>query len=93
MTDKSKEHEPYEHELYELWLAERREDSPSVTIIDQIMSRVEMLEHHRRDIWWLLLVQRIEKSRSARWAVCSGALAIGGLPFLFLAHVSKFLIF
>jgi hypothetical protein len=78
---------------YEQWLAERRAISPPATLADQIMNQVANLERQRRDVWWLILVQRIERSRAARWAVCGGALAIGCLPFFFLAHVAQFLPF
>ena len=88
MTDKPSEQKPYEH-----WLVERREACPPANLSDQIMSQVAKLERQRHDIWWLLLVEQIERRRVARWAVCGGALAIGGLPFLFLAHVAKFLTF
>lgn len=74
---------------YEQWLAERREVSAPATLADQIMSQVANMERQRRDIWWLRLVWRIERSRAARWAVYGGALAIGGLPFVFLAHVAQ----
>ena len=80
-------------QLYEKWLAERRDVSPPATLADQIMSQVSELERQRRDIWWLRLVWRIERSRAARWAVCGGALAVGCLPFVFLAHVAKFVTF
>ena len=78
---------------YEQWLAERREISAPVTLADQIMSRVANMERQRRAIWWLRLIQRIEHSRPARWAVCGGALAIGGLPFVFLAYVAQLVTF
>ena len=78
---------------YEQWLAERREASPPATLADQIMSQVANLERQRRAMWWLCLIQRIERSRAARWAVCGGALAIGGLPFVFLAYVAQFVTF
>ena len=78
---------------YERWLAKRREVSPPTTLADQVMSQVAKFERQRRDIWWLRLIQRIERSRPARWAVCGGALAIGGLPFVFLARVAKFVTF
>jgi hypothetical protein len=84
MTDK-----PDEQKTYEQWLAERREICPPATLADQIMRQVAELEHQRLDIWWLRLVQRIEHSLAARWAVCGGALAIGGLPFVFLARVAQ----
>lgn len=74
--------------LYEKWLAERREVSPPATLADQIMSQVAELDRQRRDDWWLRMVQRIEQSRAARWAICGGALAIGCLPFVFLARVA-----
>ena len=78
---------------YEQWLVERREVSPPVTLADQIMSQVANLERQRQAIWWLRLIQRIEHSRTARWAVCGGALAVGCLPFVFLmraAHLGSF---
>jgi hypothetical protein len=78
---------------YEQWLAKRRSVSPPASLADQIMSQVANLEHQRREIWWLLLVWRIERSRAARWAVCGGALAIGGSPFVFLAYVAQFVTF
>ena len=79
--------------LYEQWLAEHRKVSPPATLADQIMSQVAELERQRQSVWWLRLVHRIEHSRPARWAVCSAALAIGCLPFVFLAHVAKFVTF
>ncbi len=75
-------------EPYSQWLAERRELSPPSTLTDQIMSQVVELERRRQSIWWLRLVQRIEHARAGRWAVCGGALAVGSLPFAFLAHVA-----
>ena len=78
---------------YEQWLAERRDVSTPAALADQIMSQVAELERQRRDIWWLLLVQRIEQSRAAPWAVCGGSLAIGCLPFVFLARVAQLVSF
>jgi hypothetical protein len=78
---------------YEQWLAKRRTVSPPASLVDQIMSQVANLERQRRDIWWLRLIQWIEHSRAARWAVCGGALAIGGLPYVFLAYVAQFVTF
>ena len=78
---------------YEQWLAERRSVSPPVELSNQVMCRIAEIEQQRQAVWWLSLVQRIEQSRASRWAVCSGALAIGVIPFIFLAYVSKFLIF
>ena len=74
---------------YEQWLSERREVSPPATLADQIMSQVAELERQRREVWSLRVVQRIEQSRAARWAVCSGALAIGCLPFVFLVRAAQ----
>lgn len=78
---------------YEKWIAERREISPPATLADQIMSRVAEVERQRRNTWWLRVIQRIEQSRGARWAVCGGALAIGCLPFVFLARAAKLMPF
>lgn len=85
MTDTTSEQNPYEH-----WLAERRDVSPPVNLTDQIMSQVVDFENHRQSIWWLLLVEQIERSRAARWAICCAALAIGAVPYLVLAHVPSF---
>ena len=74
---------------YEKWLAERREVSPPATLADQIMSQVANIERLRRDIWWLRVVQLIERSRAAQWAVCGGALAVGCLPFVFLVRAAQ----
>ena len=74
-------------EQYERWLAERREVGPSSSLADQIMTQVAELERQSQDNRWLRLAQQIERSRSTRWSVCAGALAIGCLPFLFLAYV------
>ena len=74
---------------YEEWLAKSRDVSPPASLVDQVMSHVAVLERERREIWWLCLIQWIERSRTARWAVCGGALAIGGLPFGFLAYVAQ----
>ena len=76
---------------YDEWLAKRRNVSPPAALADQIMSQVANFERQR--IWWLLLIQSIERSRPLRWAVCGGALAIGGLPFFFLAYVAQFVTF
>jgi len=78
---------------YEQWLAERRNVSPRASLVDQIMSQVANLERQRRDVWWLCVIQWIERSRAARWAVCGGSLAVGGLPFVFLAYVAQFVTF
>ena len=57
------------------------------------MNQVAEFERQRQSIRWLRLVLRIEHSRAGRWAVCVGALAVGSLPFVFLAHVAQFVTF
>lgn len=84
MTDKPSEQEPYAQ-----WLAKHRDVSPPATLAAEIMSQVAELERQRRDVWWLRLIQRIEHSWAARWAVCSGALAVGCLPFVLLVRVAQ----
>jgi hypothetical protein len=74
---------------YEKWLAERRDVSPPATLADQIMTQVADLERQRRDLLWLRMVQLIERSRAARWAVCGGALAVGSLPFVVLVRAAQ----
>ena len=78
---------------YEQWLAKCRETSAPAALADRIMSQVANMEHQRRSLWWLRVVQRIERSRASRWAACSAALAVGCLPFVFLAHVAQFVAF
>ena len=80
-------------EHYENWLAKRREVAPPESLTDQIMNQVMEADLQRRSVWWLHLVHQIERSRAACWAACGGALAIGGLPFLFLARVAKLVTF
>ena len=80
-------------EFYRQWLADRRGLLPPPTFTDETMKRVEELERRRQSIWWLRLVQRLEQSRAGRWAACGGALALGSLPFVFLAYVAQFVSF
>ncbi len=80
-------------EFYSQWLAERRELRPRPAFTDQIMNQVVELECQRQSIWWLRLVQRVEHSRTCRWAACGAALTVGSLPFVFLAHVARFVTF
>jgi hypothetical protein len=85
MTDRLDEQEGYVQ-----WLAERRGTSPPAKLTDHVMNQVTELEHQRHNIWWLRLIQQVERSRAARWSVCGGALAIGSLPFFYFASVSNF---
>lgn len=78
---------------YEQWLAKCRETSVPAALADRIMAQVANLEHQSRSLWSLRLVQRIERSRASRWAVCGGALAVGCLPFVFLAYVAQLVTF
>ena len=78
---------------YKQWLAKCRDTSAPAALADRIMSQVANMERQRRSLWWLRLVQRIERSRALRSAVCSGALAVGCVPFVFLAHVAQFIAF
>ncbi len=80
-------------ERYKKWIAERRDVSPPAMLADQIMSQIAELERERRALLWLRLVQLVERSRAARWAVCGGALAVGCLPFVFLARVAQLVAF
>ena len=78
---------------YERWLAKCRDVSAPAALADRIMSQVATMEHQRSSRWWVRLVQRIERSSASRWAACAGALAVGCLPFVFLAHVAQFVAF
>jgi len=88
MTDES-----CEQETYQRWLLKHRDAAPPSSLTDQVMASVADLESEHRVILWLSLVQRIQHLRVARWAMCSIALAIGSVPFLFLAYVAEFLKF
>ena len=79
-------------DLYRQWLAQRRELAEPADLADGIMSRVTDVKADVQKAWWLRLAEQIEQSWPARWAAYSGALAVGSLPFLFLAHVAKFVI-
>lgn len=78
---------------YEKWLAKCRDVTPPPELADLIMSQVAELDRERRALWWLRAIQRIERSRAARWSVCGGALAVGVLPFVFLAYVAQLVAF
>jgi hypothetical protein len=78
---------------YDQWLAKCREVSAPAALADRIMSQVATMQRQRRSLLWLRVVQRIERSRASRWAVCGGALAVGCLPFVFLAYVAQFVAF
>jgi hypothetical protein len=78
---------------YEQWLGKCRETAAPADLPDRIMSQVTTMECQRRSLWWLCLLQRIERSRASRWAVCGGALGVGSLPFVFLAHVAQLVAF
>lgn len=81
------------NEPYERWLAQRRKASSPESMTDQIMEQVTDLNLRRKQTAWLRLVQHLERSRWARWAVCGMALSIGGLPFVFLAFATTILSF
>ncbi len=74
-------------ERYDEWLSERRAVQPPADLTDQVMRRVHAMDLQQRGGLWLRLVDRIERSRAARWSLCGGALAVGSLPFFFLAHL------
>jgi hypothetical protein len=78
---------------YDQWLAKCREVSAPSALADRIMSQVTTMERQRRRLLWLRLVQRLERSRASRWAVCGGALAVGCSPFVFFAYVAKLVSF
>jgi len=88
---------PSEQGTYQKWLTKHRDVSPPTSLTDQVMAGVADIErdvdYQRRGIWCLSLIHRIENSRAARWAMCSVALLIGSVPFLFLAYVAEFLTF
>lgn len=82
---------PSEKDVWDDWLADRREVQPTENLTDQIMSQVVELDQQRREVWSASLINKIDRSRFGRIAVCAAALVVGGLPFLFLAYVAKFI--
>ncbi len=80
-------------ELYREWLEARRRISPPETLADQIMQAAERQGAELPVDWRRRLVCRMENSPAARWAFCGSALAVGCLPFLFLAHFAKLVSF
>lgn len=80
-------------DFYNQWLAQRRQEVPPPTLANEIMQRVGDLEQHRQASWSLRLMQCVEHSRAGRWAACGAALAVGSVPFLFLAYVAQFVTF
>ena len=79
---------PYDH-----WLAKCRETTPPTTLADRIMSQVVTMDAQCRSLWWVRVLQQIERSRASRWALCAAALAVGCLPFVFLLHVAQLVSF
>lgn len=77
--------------IYNEWIASRRTAEPSQTFTDQVMAAVAARDP--QDQRSARLADRINESRSARWAACLTAMLIGSLPFLLVAHVAYLLVF
>ena len=77
--------------MYDEWIAYRRTAEPSSELTDRVMSAVE--DREIQSTGYVHLADRMNESRSARWAACLAALVVGSLPFLFVAHVAELLVF
>ncbi len=82
---------PNEDNSWNRWIAARLEVRPDEDLIDRIMNDVQSLERQQNVAWTTELIMKLEHNLFARMAVCAAALLIGGLPFLFLAYIAKFL--
>ena len=77
--------------MYDKWIANRRAAQPPRDLTDRVMAAVE-----ERDVQlkrYVRLANQLNESRPARWAACLAALLVGSLPFLFVAHMAKLLVF
>lgn len=84
---------------YDEWITDRRVAEPSHELVDRVMAAVMAAVEEReeeRDVHsecHVHLADRMNQSRSARWAACIAAGLVGSLPFLFVAQVAKLLVF
>jgi hypothetical protein len=77
--------------MYDEWIANRRAAEPSRELTNRVMAAVEERDVQRKGC--VRLADRLNQSRSARWAACVAASLVGSLPFLFVAQVAKLLVF
>ena len=77
--------------MYDEWIANRRAVEPSRELTDRVMAAVEGRVVHRKRC--VRLADRMNESRSARWAACLAAILAGSLPFLCVAYVAELLVF
>lgn len=77
--------------MYDQWIANRRTGEPSPALIDRVMAEVEERDEQRQH--YVRLARQMNESRSARWAACLAAVLVGSLPFVFVAHAAKLLLF
>ena len=84
-------HEQMDDAMYEEWLADRRSALPSPDLAERLMEAVE--QRATRRIGAVRLADRMNESKLARFAACTTALAVGSLPFFFVAYVAELLVF
>ena len=77
-----------EDPMYDEWLANRRAVTAPHELTDRVMVAVEEREVQVKSV---RLADRLNESRTARWAACTAALLVGSLPLLFVAHATKLL--
>ena len=82
-----------DEELYRSWLQHRRDRRPDSDLSDRIMASVSKTEMTRRVSRLLALVMWIDRSGIRRLTACLVALAVGSLPFVYLAYISKAFVF
>jgi hypothetical protein len=76
---------------FDQWVAHRRNVQPPEDLSELVMQQINDTRAVYQQTLSFRILQQIERSRLARCCACSGALAVGCFPFLFLAYVAKFL--
>ena len=72
-----------EEPTYDEWLAERQAVEPSNKLAGRVMAALESKEV--QSVRRLRFAERINASQPARYAACLAAMAIGSVPFVFVA--------
>ena len=72
-----------EEPTYDAWLAERQSVEPSNKMADRVMAALESKEV--QSVRRLRFAERINASQPARYAACLASMAVGSLPFVFVA--------
>ena len=72
-----------EEPMYDEWLSKRQSVKPSNNLANRVMDSLESTEV--LSVRQLRFAERINASQPARYAACLAAMAVGSLPFVFVA--------